>query len=297
MENKKQVTIQLNHKSSSEEKIKDDRLEDYIREHHHPIDEGQTFKRNYTTDVNPFYPGKKQTFWMKYKSFILSALTAIFIGTFLGLMILKIFIDMDPEEVAFDANATNNQTVTTASGQTEAQNNSNTSAAGSYQTRDFTFFVTQAGVFSTKEGADQLLQNLQVKNIKGMVWHREENYHVFVGIHSTSEGSKQFAKTNFPAESEFYSGKDWQISSNEVTFSAQELAWLQALEPTLEAQVSNTTEPINQDKWLDKKPAELSELMQAMLAEIQGLDALDNEQAIQSRLLLIFYAYENLSNE
>ncbi|WP_058307243.1 SPOR domain-containing protein [Gracilibacillus massiliensis] len=295
MNNKKQISIQLNQPSSEKEKANATSLEEYIRENHHPVmDEDQTFKRNYTPGSDPFYSPKKQTFWTRYKSLILSALTAILIGSFLGFLMLKIFVDMDPEEVAFDSNSTNNQAVTASSEGEDEESKPANSDTESYQGRAFNFFVTQAGVFSTEGGAEELVQELSADGIKGMVWHRDGSFHVFVGLHSTHEGSKQFASTNFSTENEFYAGKEWQTNSNEINVSEQEIEWLQTIEIKIEEQLSNTTELVEEGKWLDAIPEELTDSSKAMVNDIEVLKDLEDEQAIQVQLLSILSKYENL---
>ncbi|SHN08591.1 SPOR domain-containing protein [Gracilibacillus kekensis] len=295
MNNKKQISIQLNQPPSEKPKANATSLEEYIRENHHPVmDEDQTFKRNYTPGSDPFYSPKRQTFWKRYKSFFLSALTAILIGSFLGFLMLKIFIDIDPEEVTFDSNSTNNQAVTASSDEADEENETTSSETETYQGHNFHFFVTQAGVFSTEAGAEELVQELSTEGIKGMVWHRDDSFHVFVGLNSTLEGSKQFASANFPTGEEFYAGKEWQTNANELHVAKQDIEWLQTLETNIEEQISNTNELSEVEEWLEGKPEKPTETSQAIIAEIDILKDLNEEQAIQVQLLSILFQYENL---
>ncbi|MGP4041704.1 hypothetical protein ACTWP4_17640 [Gracilibacillus sp. D59] len=301
MENKRQISVRINQsKSSSAEHKSTDQsnLEDYIRENHHPVmDDHQVFQRNYTPDENEFNRSKKPSFWSKYKSFLLSAITAILIGSFLGLMMLKIFVDLDPEEVAFDQNTSNGQAVSATSDNSEKEDKTAESEQATFQSKAFDFFVTQAGVYSNKDAANQLVQELKGDQIESMVWSREEKYHVFVSLRSTSEESKQFSTNTFPSSYEMYAGKDWHVNSVSISLSEEEKSWLTDLGSLLEQMIAGNTDKAAIDQWLSDKPSNISEKTQVLSKEIESLKAADDEQSSQVILLKILNQYENLANK
>ncbi|MFD2657482.1 hypothetical protein [Gracilibacillus thailandensis] len=304
MDNKKQISIQINQNKNGSTKhssTNQSTLEDYIRENHHPMmDDDQVFKRKYTPDSSAFNQSKKPSFWSKYKSFIISACTAIVIGSFLGLIMLKIFVDLDPEEVAFEQqNTSNDQAVSATSDQSDEKGNTTANAqeGEAFQSQAFDFFVTQAGVFTNQSAAQQLVQELQEDQIESMVWSRDENFHVFVGLKSTHEASKQFTSSAFPSNYELYGGKEWHIESASISLSEEEKDWLAGLESLLEEMIEGNLDEAVIDQWLADQPSAVSEEIQAMSKEIESVKTEEDEQASQVTLLKILNQYENIANE
>ncbi|QGH35179.1 hypothetical protein GI584_14480 [Gracilibacillus salitolerans] len=303
MDNKKQISVQINQNktdSSDRKSTNQSTLEDYIRENHHPVmDEDQVFKRKYTPDTNAFNRSQKPSFWSKYKSFLLSAITAIVIGSFLGFLMLKMFVDLDPEEVAFDQNTSNGQAVTATSDQSDEEENdtANVQAQEAFQSKAFDFFVAQAGVYSNEDAANQLVQELKRDQIESMVWPRDENYHVFVSIKSTHEASKQFTASAFPSSYELYGGKDWHINSSSISLSEEEQVWLTDLEGILDQMIEDNIDQAAIDQWLADEPSSISEEVQTLSTEIESIKTTEDEQSSQVILLKILNQYENLANE
>ncbi|WP_163582339.1 hypothetical protein [Gracilibacillus saliphilus] len=303
MDNKKQISVQINQNKNGSTKHNStyqSTLEDYIRENHHPMmDDDQVFKRKYTPDSNAFNRSKKPSFWSKYKSFIISACTAIVIGSFLGLVMLNIFVDLDPEEVAFEQNTSNNQAVSATSDQSDEEDNTTANAqeGEAFQSETFDFFVTQAGVFTNQSTAQQLVQDLQEDQIESMVWTRDENFHVFVGLKSTHEASKQFTSSAFPSNYELYGGKEWHIDSASISLSEEEKDWFTGLESLLDEMIEGNMDEAAINQWLADEPSAVSEEIQAISAEVESINTTEDEQASQVTLLKILNQYENITNE
>ncbi|MGN8645659.1 hypothetical protein ACTNEO_08295 [Gracilibacillus sp. HCP3S3_G5_1] len=301
MDNKKQISVRINqNKSNSPERKSSNQstLEDYIRENHHPvIDDQHVFQRKYTPDTNSHNRSNKSSFWSKYKSFLISGATAVLIGSFLGVIMLHIFVDLDPEEVAFNSNSSNNQAVTASSELPEAEDDNNENVQDSYQSETFHFFVTQAGVFSSEEAANQLVQELQGEQIEGMIWPRDESYHVFVSVKPTNEASKEFTASTFPSSYEMYGGKEWNTNSVEIALSAEEKEWIEVLETILDQMIEGQIDEAAIDQWLNEIPANTSEDLQAISSEVESIKTLEDEQSIQVTLLQILKQFENLGEE
>lgn len=291
MDNRKPISVRINHhKASSPEPQRNEpsSLEDYIRENHHPVmDDQHVFRRNYTPGSNK----RKQSFWSKYKSLLISSITAILIGSFLGIIMLRMFVDIDPEEVAFDASATNtnNQPVSVSSAESEQAEN--------YQSEEYTFFVTQAGVFSSEAAASQLVQELKEEQIDGMIWPRDNNYHVFVSVTSTNEASKEFTAETFSSSDEMYSGKEWRMSGTAATLTDDEKQWITKLEDSLEQMIAGEIDKEAIKQLLSRELSNQSEVIEKMRSSLESLQALENEQKIQVTVLQILYLYEKLAED
>src|SRR5699024_8565706 len=197
---------------------------EFISNNHHPDIETKPYERTYLANA-----AKKQTrrakFWVKYKSLILSALTASVIGSGLGLVMLNIFADLDPEEIANNPSPTNNQTVLTANHQTENQDNT-----VSFQSSSLNQYVIQAGVYSTETKAQEIIDQLSSENIQAMIWPREDKYHVFVAVHPSAESSKKYATESMGKDFEWYAGKSWPIPSRTIELKQNEIEWLASFE-------------------------------------------------------------------
>ncbi|WP_139220269.1 SPOR domain-containing protein [Gracilibacillus orientalis] len=303
MDNKKQISVQINQSKSNSSEHKSTNqatLEDYIRENHHPVmDDHQVFQRKYTPDTNGFNRSRKTSFWSKYKTFLISAITAVLIGSFLGFMMLKIFVDLDPEEVAFDQNTSNGQAVTTTSDQSDEEDSATANAQEQedFQSKAFNFFVTQAGVFKNEDAANQLVQELKGDQIESMVWSRDDKYHVFVSVKTTHDASKQYTTNTFPSSYEMYPGKEWQTISATFSISDEEKAWLTDLEGILDQMIEDNIDETAVDQWLANEPSNTSEEIQALSAEIESIKTAEYEQSSQVILLRLLNQYENVANE
>lgn len=252
----------------------------------------QVFKRNYYETATSAQSSKAAKIWDKYKTFIISALTAVIIGSFLGFIMLTIFVDLDPEEVQFDQQSP----ITAVTSSSEDKSNAEGSQT-EHQTTAWPFFVIQAGIFSEKETADQLVQSLKTENINSMIWQREDKYHVFTGIHPTHQDSKQFASENLLSSKELYAGKEWTTISQSIKLSEAEKDWLTKIETEIDQLIQNPANRSNLEKLLNEKPANNSENFQAFYKSLEEYLSMDNQQSIQTQLLKILNYYEGLSNK
>ncbi|UOQ47296.1 hypothetical protein MUN88_14615 [Gracilibacillus caseinilyticus] len=302
MDNKKAITIQINrnqhdapthgeaqpHNASNQAS-----LEDYIRENHHPIDDDHVFQRQYTPDPGSFKKKPSQSFWKKYKSLWLSALTAIIIGSFLGFIMLKMFVDLDPEEMAANQNSTNGAVQTTGSASEE--NSGGTNGGASFELKSFQLFVIQAGVYSNQAAAEELITGLEQENVAGMIWQRDGQYHVFIGAETSHDASKQFASSSLNTTYEIYAGKEWTTTAQTADVSAEEKGWLTDLGNIIDQQLAEGQDQASVTEWLQAKPENLSEKVQAVATTAEGFTNASDGQAKQVALLSIIAAYENVA--
>ncbi|UOQ86157.1 SPOR domain-containing protein [Gracilibacillus salinarum] len=302
MDNKKAITIQINRNQHDAPSQRDAQvhnasnqssLEDYIRENHHPMDDDHVFQRQYTPDPGSFKKKPSQSFWKKYKSLWLSALTAIIIGSFLGFIMLKMFVDLDPEEMATNQNSTNGAVQTT--GSTSEENSGGATGGDALELKSYPLFVIQAGVYSNQAAAEELITGLEQENVAAMIWQRDDQYHVFVGAETSHDASKQFASSSINTTYEIYAGKEWTTNTETASVSAEEKAWLTDLGSMIDQQLADGLDPSSITEWLQAKPENMSEKVQVVATAADEFANASDEQAKQVALLSIIESYEKLA--
>ncbi|GAB2560641.1 hypothetical protein [Gracilibacillus alcaliphilus] len=254
---------------------------DPIRQHYVELDR---FSQPHVSGQDTFSYQKPPSFFDKYRSLLVSALIAILIGVSLGVIMLKIFIDLDPEEVAFQSGGTQGQAVTT-----KAQVNGDSSDV-TFESKGFDFFVTQAGVFTEEGKAKELMDRLEAEGIKPALWQRDDHLHVFVSLHADEAGSKTFAEADLPENMEFYAGKQWQIPSASQEITDQDKESLEQLEAIITQLIegSDPSEAINQ--WQETSSLDAAPIVKAF----EQFEAAENQQTKQAAALVLLQAYEKL---
>ncbi|WP_130860089.1 SPOR domain-containing protein [Gracilibacillus phocaeensis] len=240
----------------------------------------------HVTGNQAFSYSKKTSFFEKYKGLLISTLIAVIIGVSLGVIMLKIFIDLDPEEVTFQSGGqANGQTVTT-----KAEGNG-TESTSTFASQSFSFFVTQAGVFSEEAKAQELVDRLQGAEIKSVTWVEDNQFHVLVGVDGNEAGSKAFASSELPSDMEFYAGKPWQISSDSMEITGADQEALTQLESIITQLLEGADAAGAIDQWQGTDSLDTAPITEAL----EQIQSANNEQAIQAATLELIQAYQMLS--
>ncbi|MFC4403968.1 hypothetical protein [Gracilibacillus xinjiangensis] len=282
MKNSNRISVHINQKKQEPKK---DPIEHLLEKEKKPTNEEKS-----QPVYQPIHRPVKSGFWTTYRSFIYAALTAIVIGTFLGFIMLKIFVDMDPEEVSLDNNQRVNSVVT-ASEDVDTEEKSNDNPI--FKSAAHQAFVVQAGVFSSESAATQLLNELKGSNIPAMIWQRDNQFHLFVSVHSTSDASKNYLKS-ITTDIEMYGGKAWTTVPVEISITESEKKWLESFD-TLLPQLFESPDMKLLKEWLTTKPDNLSPNLTAFNEKIE--QAGNKEQLDMLTVLEIWYQYSLLSNK
>ncbi|SER74765.1 hypothetical protein SAMN04487944_10997 [Gracilibacillus ureilyticus] len=283
MKNNNRISVQINHQKRDSKK---DPIEHLLEQEKKPV--------NYDTSPPVFQSVNrpaKPGFWTTYRSFIYAALTAIIIGTFLGFIMLKIFVDMDPEEVSFQNSEHVTSTVTASEGTKEVeQPDSNLPV---FKSNTHQAYVVQAGVFTSESAAIQLQNELKASNIPAMIWNRDNQYHLFTSVHSTSEASKKYLEA-VKSDVEMYGGKAWTTVPVEVSVTESEKKWLQSFDTLLPA-LLESKDVSGLEEWMAKKPAEISSTIESFVKkteELSGKEKLDSLSVLE-----IWYQYSKITGQ
>lgn len=251
---KKTITYPLSDETTSSKK---DSYESYEEEEN-------VFQRDYITPE--LVQKKKTSFFTKYKSFILSAVTAIVIGTGLGLLMMNMFIDLDPEAFSASENESNH-TVAIAN---EAVSNTENKQIR-LQIPALQAYVIQAGVFSTEDNAKNFYDSqLASFNLPYSIWQQEDKFYIFVHAAGTEGSSKDFHQNQLESNENFYSGKLW--STNAVSVDVDEVSsdWMAAF-PEVFMNTLAEGNTVAWEKWLKEKPENTSENLEDFITNSQAV--------------------------
>ncbi|WP_163537898.1 SPOR domain-containing protein [Gracilibacillus sp. YIM 98692] len=290
MKNKKGISIRINKRKVSETPINQEK------------DEISTYKRpsveEYTDDSHYFahHPtveysknNKRQRF-QRYKPFLVSAMTAIVIGSLLGFFMIQIFVDLDNEEMTFNQDLQVSSTKEEANA-VEEEDDRKSTGQDDFKGSTLTGYVVQAGIFTSKAAAETTQSQLDAHSLSSMIWEKEDKYHIFVGVHSTSEASKAFANNYKKEEIELYGGKPWAIEIPETSLPSEEQQWLQEFDQLLETAISDVSSVKDFEKWLEQKPESVGEELKPLTDSVAELITLKDQQSLSVGLLNVWHEY------
>jgi stage II sporulation protein B len=245
-------------------------------------------ERVHSESHHPFYPKnaqKRNSFWQKYRSFFYATMTAICIGVFLGFIMLKIFVDTDPNEML----PTQNQTTQTSITPTETnEKESSNVALESYTGNVLQAYVVQANVFSSKEGADKFVSSYP----DAVIWERDAKYHIFVSVDASSDTSKNYAKQHSEESLELYGGKVWTTDAVSFNVSNEEVKWLQLFEQTLQAQFEKLDKATIQEV-VNGAPSKLTDSIQSFVEDLE--EKLTKSELTKLDIIAIWQSYTTRS--
>jgi stage II sporulation protein B len=247
------------------------------------------------------------------KSFIFSIVFAVLIGTSFGVIMLKLVVIDHSKKTTIETSAPVTKTVSkTATPKTSTEK---------ITVQPFTAFFVQGGMFSTKEGANEISNQVKAKGVPAEIIEMDGKSFIFLGVSSTLEQAKSLG--NYYKENginEFYA-KQIQVpektiadvnKDEKIFFEASQLGFQTLLNVTSNAIVntSNTKEDIStisqtesalekiEDKQIKNKKiielkSELSSAMELVEGYQKSHDINDMKKA-QQHLLNYFSLYSTL---
>ncbi|ENH97948.1 hypothetical protein J416_02801 [Gracilibacillus halophilus YIM-C55.5] len=315
MKHKRDISVHINHQKKEPSYTNQDKEHDSVHSYLEKINEAQyqkrtdmsdsqedhVYRRDYLTETSQetnIFPRKKMNRWKDYKSYILSAVAAVIIGSLFGLFMLKIFVDMDPEEVAFQ----DDQRVNATGDPEEESNRASSNQSSDSKTTAFEFdssqaYVVQAGVFSSNESANKYVTKLEDKGSQAMVWEKEGTFHVFIGVHDSVDASKQFARQAFQLDQDIYPAKEWRTEAFTINMTAAEKEWFDPLPELINQTIAGTVSVDEWNNWLQQQPDQ-SETISPLIEKVEAIIPLAREdkssQELQVALLELWYTMVGL---
>lgn len=202
---------------------------------------------------NTIYFTRKSKF-RSIKPFLLATLSAVLIGSFLGFFMLNMFVDIND-----DISRQGGSSPLAASSDEEEDNTSDDDNGGSYNGDDDmspvtiesrNAFILQAGKFSEKENADEMVSAFQQEGFPAMVWEKDEYFFVLSGITNSKEQGLTLANAFAEKDLEVYVN-EWGTESGEIELSNQEREWIQAYELQWKDALTSVNDgnKLSQDAW------------------------------------------------
>lgn len=232
---------------------------------------------------------KKQSFM---KPIILASSAAILIGGILGFIMLNLFTniggnlkyaDKDPTSVHADP----------VEKITEDKSEIILKEMGA--------FVLQGGVFSEKVNADEWANTYQQAGFPTVIFKRDQQYFLLVGLADTEERAKKLATALEKDQFDVYV-KRWTTKEKRITLTAEENHWLLSFQE----QWKNTLQSISKQEgvllegWSDLtnsyplQSPEILQLVEMIHAFHQDDLAQKSDFELQNMLLYIWGQYEDI---
>lgn len=216
---------------------------------------------------------------MAWKKILFSAVSALVIGTVIGLTMIRLFASSEiaPTEV------TQVPTVDKDDLQIEEKDNPTD------QTEPITIpqlqgFVVQLGIFSDEVNAEMMIQGLEITDITPIVWQQDGEYFVFGGFSSSEEKAKEVASKLEAQGVESYV-KKWEAAEKQVAFNEADTEWVQNFIQLLQTSIEQGN--ISQEEWKKMGETEVnSEHLTPLINSIQSEVAAINTSE-QANLFLL----------
>ncbi|TRM12835.1 SPOR domain-containing protein [Lentibacillus cibarius] len=182
-----------------------------------------------------------------FKPFLFASISAIIIGSVLGVFMLNLFVDInqgmsqqnDPVPVADNKDEDN-----------EANKSGKDKTASSMAIKPTTAYVLQAGKFGEKANADEMAKTFSQAGFSAIVWEKGDYFFTLSGIAETENQGTQLANEMTDKGLEVYV-KEWSSPASEIQLSKSEKQWVQAYQAQWKdtlAAVSNGGR-ISAEKW------------------------------------------------
>lgn len=239
-------------------------------------------------------PPKKQNKLKPFKPIIGTTISAIAIGSVLGVIMLRMFVGIDS-----DLAENNDLPAATVDTEDEDSSAENTTSV----IEQMNAYVLQGGVFSNETNAEEWVSKYEEAGFPSYIWEREEQYFLLVGLASTKEQAEQFANSLKEYEFDIYV-KEWTTEEGGADFTDKEVDWLQSFHENWQnaLQSLENDEAITVDNWealIKNYPEEtenlaalketLSSYQESMQATVEGFGA-------QHILLHLWQQYSNVIN-
>ncbi|MFZ3576404.1 hypothetical protein [Virgibacillus sp. DJP39] len=287
----KKKNVQHSHINSeiaaAKETNEDDQIPTYVRENSFETEE---FFKTSTSKRK----GSKT-----YKHIFTAIISAIVLGTALGIFMLNMFtnIDINSGPVAGKMNSSTDSTNNDAG---NTGNGTVVSKSSTYSLEGFKAFVLQAGLFNENSSVTAVQDQFKQPGIPTMVWKKGEKFYLFATVTNTKDQANAIKSSYKNLNLETYA-KEWSVKKAELKITEAEYKWLQDFHTlwnkTLE-NVSNNKKFSSTDwnSWVKAYPAQ-GEKTREFYEAIKKLDPKIGEISQNTApvtLLKLLRNYENL---
>ncbi|MDC3423894.1 SPOR domain-containing protein [Aquibacillus sp. 3ASR75-11] len=229
-----------------------------------------------------------------FKLFFIAAFSATAIGIILGFVMLKMFAGIDANTSAAGQPSDIIQTNTTEKDNITGGEEGEVNTV-SYSSPTLAVNVVQEGVYSTKEMAQEVQQQLDQTGYPSVIWERGGEYRLFIGA-SSSESGVDSLKSTFEEQGIETYARSWEVTGTNVEIPESDQVWVEQyptlFDNALQSLTSETAGNVNVSEWqswLDEYPENGSEQLAKMKDSVtQLVQALtDNESTNQAQIGLL----------
>lgn len=224
------------------------------------------------------------------KPIIIAVMTAIFIGSVLGFVLLGVFGNIDS---VIMPNHNNRVVQLNPAEQADQDGEKDALSLSSVNA-----YVLQAGVFSDEANAQTLVGEYKAQGIIPVVWQRDNQYYVLTAVTNSQENADALAKQQEAMGLEAFV-KEWESSAGEMNMTSGEAEWFQTfhelLAGSIEAVSASDSVPLegwtallgNQDHE-SERVASFAEEIEPYLEHLAGSE----QVTFQQGLLEIWHHYD-----
>lgn len=153
-----------------------------------------------------------------WKAILVSGISAIFVGTVIGFILFRMFVQVDAPASA--GNPAQGTTPAVQPEREEAGSDLVTSSLDSLET-----YIIQAGIFSEQENADPLIASLTSLDIPTVFLEWDGQFYLMAGVGPSEDAVKSLAESLSKNQADLYV-KEWSTKAREIEMTEAENSWL-----------------------------------------------------------------------
>ncbi|MFD2046222.1 SPOR domain-containing protein [Ornithinibacillus salinisoli] len=204
----------------------------------------QPYTREYPEHTLPSSYKNKKTQFRNVRPIVIAAVSAVVIGSILGVILLNMFVNIDE----LTSNGNSNQVGSIGTVDTNDQddqsesNDKGNSSEGSLKTLPaMNAFVLQGGVFSEETNASDEANRFEQEGYTPVIWEQDEQFYLLVGLSDSKEHAKSLAETLDSHNLEVFV-KDWTSPELELDLSEEEREWFQSVQEQWQKSLASISE-------------------------------------------------------
>ncbi|MFD1449841.1 MULTISPECIES: SPOR domain-containing protein [Oceanobacillus] len=209
---------------------------------------------------------KRNIIW---KAILVSGVSAIFVGTIIGFILFRMFVQVDTPASA--GNPTQGTTPVAQPEKEEAESDIVTGSLDSLET-----YIIQAGIFSELENADPLIESLTSLDIPTVFLEKDGQFYLMAGVGPSEDAVKSLAASLANNQADLYV-KKWSTEAREIEMTEAESAWITEFQSFFDEQLkqADLNQPIADEEitvLVDKAPERADRIAELVtsLTEMMG---------------------------
>ncbi|MFC0299880.1 hypothetical protein ACFFIS_03440 [Virgibacillus soli] len=222
MKEKRSIVVKLNEHTQKDHTSREHAAAlESIENQQRSEEEIPSFYRNYT-DFQYNKEKKRRDVPVMIKKFFVASISAIIIGSLFGIIMLKMFSNLDNQQTS-EPQYSNQYNSTSGDMESDAEDKQR-GAKEKYTLQPLQMFVLQGGLFSEQVNAESGAEQFLKVGHAGVVWEREGQYFLFVGLAETEQQAKTLVKSMQDESFETFV-KPLQVDEITIELSKAEHTW------------------------------------------------------------------------